>query len=400
MAIGKGNRRGHGEGSVYWREDRQRWVLEIDYGYVNGKRKRTVRYFRSQEEAIEEQTKVRTAQLEGAAPLDRRSRFDDFLDYWLGEVVEPSDRAESTKVNYSTLVRVHIRPALGRLRLVEMKHEDLQRFLNRKAAEGYSASTMRTLRTILRQALNEAVIMEKVSRNVAVNVRVPKATKPKRKVVALSQADGVKLLAAAESTRFASLYVVLAMVGLRRGEVLALRWSDFNERAATLRVEQQVTRVGGIRHLVVGPTKSEAGQRTIALPARCVAALQAQRRRQAAERHTMGERWRDHGLIFPSTVGTYLEPRALNTHLTKLCVRAGLPHLGPHGLRHTAATMAYALGVDWKQIQDMLGHTMLSTTMDIYVDMADTGSRDAATKLDAWFDNPDDQATDDDSETA
>nr|MDT0664445.1 tyrosine-type recombinase/integrase [Micromonospora sp. DSM 115978] len=76
--------------------------------------------------------------------------------------------------------------------------------------------------------------------------------------------------------------------------------------------------------------------------------------------------------------------------LTKLCRRTGLPHLGPHALRHTAATMAYALGVDWKQLQGMLGHTMLSTTMDIYVSMIGDVNRDAASKLDGWF--PDDES--------
>ncbi|WP_255360455.1 phage integrase central domain-containing protein, partial [Frankia sp. EI5c] len=101
------------------------------------------------------------------ATLDRRSRFADFLTYWLDEIVEPSERAESTKSNYRDMVNNHISPGLGSHRLVELKHEDLQRFLNRKAADGYSTSTMRTLRSVLRQALNEAVITEKISRNVA-----------------------------------------------------------------------------------------------------------------------------------------------------------------------------------------------------------------------------------------
>ncbi len=379
-------RRGQGEGSIYWREDRQRWVVEIDYGFVSGRRKRVPRYFKTQEEAIEEQRKARQAKSEGIANLDRRSRFGDFLTYWLEEIVKPSERAESTKSNYRDMVNNHIRPALGKHRLVELKHEDLQRFLNRKAADGYSTSTMRTLRTVLHQALNEAVITEKITRNVAETLRVPKARKPKRKVVALSKEDGLRLLEEAKSTRLYALYVLLAMVGLRRGEALALRWSDFDESASTLRVARQVTRVRGVG-LMVGPTKSQAGQRTIALPARCVEVLKAHRTAQHAHRESVGKRWKEHGLIFPSTVGTHMEPRGLNTHMSKLCKRAGLPHLGPHALRHTAATMAYALGVDWKQIQAMLGHTMLSTTMDIYVDMVDTVHKDAASKLDAWFDS-------------
>ncbi|WP_338083902.1 site-specific integrase [Candidatus Frankia nodulisporulans] len=186
------------------------------------------------------------------------------------------------------------------------------------------------------------------------------------------------------------------VVGLRRGEALALRWSDFDETASTLRIERQVTRVRGVKGLIVGPTKSEAGKRTIVLPARCVAVLRPHRVAQAADRTGAGKRWKEHGLIFPSAVGTHLEPRALNTHLTKLCTEAGVPHHGPHALRHTAATMAYALGVDWKEIQAMLGHTMLSTTMDIYVDLTDTAHQDTASKLDGWF--PAEDTEEDDSE--
>lgn len=391
----KQNRRAQGEGSVYWREDRQRWVIEIDYGVVNGRRKRVPRYFRTQEEAIEEQRKARQSKADGLTTLDRRSRFTDFLTYWLDEIVDPSERAESTKSNYRVMVNNHIRPALGSRRLVELKHEDLQRFLNRKAADGYSTSTMRTLRSVLRQALDEAVITEKISRNVAETLRVPKARKPKRKVSALSKDDGLRLLDEAKSTRHYALYVLLAMVGLRRGEALALRWSDFDESAGTLRVERQVTRVSGVKGLVVGPTKSQAGTRTLTLPTRCVRVLQAHRTAQHAHRQAAGKRWKENGLIFPSTVGTHMEPRGLNTHLSKLCQRAGLPHLGPHALRHTAATMAYALGVDWKQIQGMLGHTMLSTTMDIYVDMVDTVHGDAAAKLDGWFPVEENEAPED-----
>lgn len=389
-------RRAHGEGSVYWREDRQRWVVELDYGIVNGRRKRAVRYFRTQEDAIETQQKARQAQADGVVHLDRRSRFGDFLTYWIDEIIIPSERAESTKSSYRDMTDNHIRPALGDKRLVDLKHEDLQRFLNRKAQDGYSASTMRTFRTILRQALNEAVITEKVSRNVAETLRVPKARKPTRKVTPLSKEDGLRLLKAAAATRHHALYVLLAMVGLRRGEALALRWSDFDETASTLRIERQVTRVRGVKGLIVGPTKSEAGKRTIVLPARCVAVLRSHRVAQAADRAGAGKRWKEHGLIFPSTVGTHLEPRGLNTHLTKLCTEAGVPHHGPHALRHTAATMAYALGVDWKEIQAMLGHTMLSTTMDIYVDLTDTAHQDTASKLDGWF--PAEDTEEDDSE--
>ncbi len=208
-------------------------------------------------------------------------------------------------------------------------------------ADALSTSTMRTLRTVLHQALNEEVITEKITRNVAETLRVPKARKPRRKVVALSKEDGLRLLEEAKPTRLYALYVLLAMVGLRRGEALALRWSDFDESASTLRVARQVTRVRGVG-LTVGPTKSQAGQRTIALPARCVEVLKAHRTAQHAHRESVGKRWKEHGLIFPNTIGTHMEPRGVeHPHVQAVQARrAPAPwptrataHRGDDGLR-------------------------------------------------------------------
>lgn len=120
--------------------------------------------------------------------------------------------------------------------------------------------------------------------------------------------------------------------------------------------------------------------------------LRVHRRHQAAGRDKAGKHWKENGLIFPSTVGTHMEPRALNTHLMRLGQSTGLPHLEPRALRQ--ATMAYALGVGWKQLQAMRGHTILSTTTDIYVSMIEDVNRDAASKIDGWF--PADEEGEDD----
>lgn len=379
---GKATRRGHGEGSVYWREDRQRWVVELDLGYIDGRRKRPVRTFKTEREAIRYLAQARQKLATGEPLADARVRFSDFLDHWLEQVVEPSKRKPATKASYRDNLALHVKPGLGHLRLADLRHEHVLAFINGKRDQGYSASTMRTLLVIIRLALDHAVVLERLGRNVATAVKVPAALSEARTVSAWTLDDGRRLLAAAKDTRLYALYVVLSMVGLRRGEVLALRWEDVDLDGATLRIERQVQRIRGLPELVEGAPKSKSSRRKVSLPSYCVTVLRDHHERQARERAKAGAAWRELGLVFPTARGTHIEPRNLNRHLAMLCDRAGLAPSGVHVLRHTAATIAYALGVDWRQIQDMLGHSELGTTMNLYVDDVPHLQRDAADRID------------------
>lgn len=381
----KRGRRGHGEGSVYWREDRQRYVVELDLGYVDGRRKRPVRTFKTEKEAIRYLTQARQKLATGEPLADARVRFGDFLDHWLEQVVEPSKRKPATKASYRDNIALHIKPGLGHFRLADLRHEHVLAFLNGKRDKGYSASTMRTFLVIIRQVLDHAVVLERVGRNVAAKVKVPEALHGTRVIAAWTQDDGHRLLTAARETRFYALYVLLAMVGLRRGEVLALSWQDVDLDKGVLRVERQVQRVRGVPELIVGSPKSKSSRRAVSLPPYCLTVLHEHRERQAKERDAAGPEWHDLDLVFPTTHGSYVEPRYLNRHLQALCRRAGLDPAGVHVLRHTAATMAYALGVDWRQIQDMLGHSQLGTTMNLYVDEVPRLQQEAARRIDAGF---------------
>lgn len=375
---GKRGRRGHGEGSIYWREDRQRFVVELDLGYVDGRRKRPVRTFKTEKEAVKYLAQARQKLATGEPLADARVRFGDFLDHWLDQVVAPSKRKPATKASYRDNIALHIKPGLGHLRLADLRHEHVLAFLNGKRDKGYSASTMRTFLVIIRQVLDHAVVLERVGRNVAEKVRVPEPLSEAKTVRAWTAEDGRRLLDVARETRLYALYVLLAMVGLRRGEVLALRWEDVDFTAGVLRVERQVQRIHGLPGLVVGPPKSKSSRREVSLPTYCLTVLREHRERQMQERQEAGADWQDLGLVFPTARGTYIEPRNLNRHLSALCERAGLDPTGLHVLRHTAATMAYALGVDWRQIQDMLGHSLIGTTMNLYVDEVPRLQQEAA----------------------
>lgn len=381
----KKNRRGHGEGSLFWEESSQRWVVLFDQGYVNAKRKRVKRRFGDWKQANQFLTDERNRK-----PTDQRLRLGDFLDYWLDEIIEPSDRKPSTKASYRDNVRLHIEPSLGHLRLVQIRYEAVQRFINRKALDGYSASTLRTLMVILRMALDHAALIKKLDPEAAIQVhqvKLPKAQRERKAVTAWTQQERQRFLVAARTTRLYALYVLVGLLGLRRGEALALRWSDLELDGddPVLRVRRQVQRVRGTHGLLVTAPKSESAIRDLALPAQCVQVLREHRQRQDTERLALGATWLDLDLVFPNGRGGHIEPRNLNRHMAAVCKKAGLDRRGLHTLRHTAATSAHELGVDWKEIQHMLGHADLGTTMNVYVDMVPQLQRRAADLIDKGF---------------
>ena len=210
---------------------------------------------------------------------------------------------------------------------------------------------------------------------------MPRPRTDPSKVHALTIDQARHLLAAAKNDRLYALYVVVLMLGLRRGEALGLRWADVDLDAGTLRVEQQVIRVPG-KGLVVSPLPKTASSRRINhLPGFALDVLRQHRLRLLQERLRAGGRWREHDLVFPSSVGTPIEPRNLTRHLHRLCGEAGLKPERFHNLRHTAASIGFAEGLDPKMIQHMLGHSSIGVTMDTYTHLVPGLQKDAAERI-------------------
>ena len=169
------------------------------------------------------------------------------------------------------------------------------------------------------------------------------------------------------------------MCGLRRGELVGLRWSDVDLEARSLRVEQSIVphRGGAVIH----PPKRNS-RRTVALGEACVAALREHRTRQLAHRLAVGPLWCDYNLVFPSERGTAIHPDNLTHYFREMAEQAGMPALTLHGLRHTAASMAIAAGVDLTVVSDQLGHSTTAITADFYVHVKDRTKRQAADAVD------------------
>jgi integrase len=192
------------------------------------------------------------------------------------------------------------------------------------------------------------------------------------------------LLKAARDDRLYALYAVALALGLRRGEALGLRWSDVDFEDEVIYVRQTVHRANG--KLTIGPVKTDDSERAVALPTPLAEALCEHRAAQRREREAASKRWKDHDLIFPSTIGTPMEPRNLNRHFADLCDRAGVRQVRFHDLRHSCATLLYDQGVPIENIQDVLGHSSPTITKTIYVDPTKKIQRAAVDRLGFLFD--------------
>jgi integrase len=214
-----------------------------------------------------------------------------------------------------------------------------------------------------------------LSRNVARLVELP-PWEP-AEVVPWSADEAIAFLAAAVGDPLFPAFVLLLLYGMRRGEVLGLRWSDID--AGTIRVREQVQRIKG--ELLTGPVKTRAGKRDLPLLSLAEDALMIRRGTQFLDCERLGETWTDTGLVFTTRTGLPVEPRNLNRSFARICDNSGIRRVTVHALRHTTATLLKALGVPPKDAQVILGHAHASTTNQIYTHVDQVAVRDALAKL-------------------
>jgi integrase len=199
-----------------------------------------------------------------------------------------------------------------------------------------------------------------------------------------------KLLEVSQGSRFEAIYTVALTLGLRRGEVLGLRWCDIDFEGRALRINQSIQRLntdsvaGRNSELRATETKTDGSRRTLALPDSVVRVLRAHRAHQAEGRLAAGSLWEDHGLAFTNRMGRPIEPILIHREYKALLKKAGLPtSLRFHDLRHSAASLLLAQGVHPRAIMELLGHSSITVTMNTYAHVLPAMMREAADKMDA-----------------
>lgn len=391
-AKGRRRRRANGEGTIFRRADGQ-WVVRLDLGDHQGKRRRVTRYARSEREGLEVLRRLRREYDAGhlVAPGNRMT-VGEFLDYWVAELL-PGTVKPTTEASYADMTRRHIKPALGHVELAKLSRDHVRRFVrqlartksSRRGTETtLSPRTVQYVHSILRRALEDARREELVGRNVAREVAPPRFDRTE--FVPLSPAEARTFLTAAADDRLYAVYVLALVLGMRRGEVLGLRWSAVDLDRGTLRVQTSLQRVGA--KLAFSSPKTRRSRRAIPLPRAVVKVLREHRERQSAER-AGAEVWADNDLVFTTSIGTPVEPRNLSRHFELLRERAGVRKVRFHDLRHSCASLLFDLGVPLRMVMEILGHSQISTTSDIYTHVMPAQYREVADALDGWLDGDD-----------
>jgi integrase len=359
-------------------------MARVDLGYRDGRRVRKYYYGATRRQVAEQLTTALRTKQQGLPLADERQTVGQYLDRWLREVASARLRPR-TLASYKQVVKAHVLPNLGRVPLARLTPQEVQGWLNdlqagdeERERQPLSPRTCAYARAILRSALTQALRWGLVARNAAALVEPPRIKKGEIKPLTPQQAR--RLLKEVRGHRLAGLVTVALALGLRLGEASGLKWEDIDERRGVIHIRRALQRAEG--KLVLVEPKSERSRRTIVLPAIVTKALEKHRRRQARDRAVAGDRWQNTGLVFTSTIGTALEPRNVTRDFHTLLEAAKLPRVRFHDLRHTAATLLLAQGVDPRTIMETLGHSQISLTLDTYSHVLPKLQKQAAGKMD------------------
>ena len=369
-----------GQGSVHLRKD-GRWEGRYVIGYNDKGLPKTKNVLAKTKSECQQKLKALIKEnSEGSGPclLKADMRFGDWLDYWYQNHAKPRLRP-NTQQEYEVRIYRHIIPMLGDIPLDRLSPNDLQQFYHELKnngrlrrtdlyGAGLSDRSVRGCHITCRAALDKAVAEKLIRTNPAAVCKPPSIKKKEMQV--LTREEMRRFLIQAKEDGYLELFLLDLSTGLRRGELLALQWSDLNFDTGELRVTKQICRVNG--KLVISEPKTKASVRTLLLPPVILDMLKAHK----ASTHS---RW-----MFPSPkiADVPLDPAAVRKRLSKILALAGCKHVRFHDLRHTFATTSLEYGMDVKTLPTIIGHNSVATTLNIYAHITDDMRAKAAASID------------------
>lgn len=416
--------RGNGEGGIREDKARGRWIAHVTIGWEDvpdgngGTRKRQVRKYvvgKTKREVAERLRNLQTMADRGVPLPDQKMTVGAMLDMWLSDVL-PGTVAKATEGQYRDVVRLYIKPRIADKKLRELTPTDVTRMLRdmekptKSRQNGYSQNARRLARSVLRRAIRWAEVEGIVSRNVAALANPVRVERPDGRTMTPEQArvflDHIK------GDRNEAMFVTALSLGLRVSELLAVSWNDVNldptdGSRPTLTVRRGLKRIKG-EGLVIDGVKTKASRRTIHLPAPTAECLREHRRRQEREQAEFPGEWPerplDVDLVFRTVTGTALDPSNVWSYLSEATTHAGaeyqdkdrtvikagtgLGHWHPHELRHSAGSLLLAQGVQLKMISEMLGHSSIAVTADVYAHVLAPARDDVAAAMERALAEP------------
>ncbi|MGH2509858.1 MAG: tyrosine-type recombinase/integrase [Ktedonobacteraceae bacterium] len=350
----------HGGGSIYQRKSDGRYVASIKDPETG---KYITRYGQTEKEAYNLLEDIKRDIRQNALTTGPRQTVGKYLQDWF-ENIQKQEVRNTTYWQQKRILDVDILPVLGHIPLLKLTPQHIQQLYTDKMKAGWKATTIRNIHKILHKALKNAVRWRWVPQNVCDLVSLPRQVKHKAQV--LTKEQTVQLLKASQGHQLEPLIVLGLGLGMRHGEIAALRWQDVNFEKSTLEVKRTVSLISGQGYLE-GEPKTEKSKRTIVLPRFVIRVLEQHLARQQELRVKVGPQWQDLGLVLSNPTGGYRNPAANVRCFDRLLKRIGLPSIRIHDLRHSAATLLAAkMKMPANLVQDLLGHDNIEMTLGLY----------------------------------
>ncbi|GGS38223.1 tyrosine-type recombinase/integrase [Deinococcus knuensis] len=384
-----GSKRINGEGTIYYREDKNLWcaIITVSRHPGTGRLTRRTVYGKTQKDVHAKLQGLKKAQAEGTLRAPDRTTLKD----WSAEYLQNAKGRlkAGTYQSYELNIRLYVLPHLGNIRLEKLTARDVTHMIN-ALAEQKGVRTSQYARMLVSLMLNYAVALDVIPRNVAKNTKPPKA---ERKEMLFWEPPEIRtFLQHVKGHRLESLFHLALSTGMRKAELLGLRWSDLN--GDTLSIRQTVVRIAYTP--TIQTPKTDAGTRDIILDPTTLTHLQARRADWETERDLAaqtGTPWPDHDLIYPDRNGQPLMPWRIDHHWRALRDSCPVTPIRFHDLRHTYATLAIASGMDVRMLAERLGHADASITLKVYSHVLTSQRRRAAITLDTLLTTAERDAT-------
>ncbi|WP_158263796.1 tyrosine-type recombinase/integrase [Deinococcus arcticus] len=388
-------KRANGEGTISRRKDSngktKGWRVGVTIGKKeDGSQKRRWISGKTQGEMQEKLRALQSDLHQGTLADTDRMTVADFLNQWVAHK-EREGIKPNTVQSYRDTVNRYITPKIGRVKLEKLRPLDIEHMLTSLRGDDKSASLLAYTLRVLKMALQQAVRWQMLPRNVADSVRAPKIERKEMEV--WDRVQVAHFLKVTEPHPLHAAFYLALMTGMRRGELVGLKWEDVDLDRARLTVKNNLVEVIGAPvegktrlkkatmssvRLEVSTPKSKASRRTIVLSKGTVQKLREQQARQEAWRQHAGEAWTERGFVFTTVTGDLVWPSALAKAYTSLVKEAGVPPIRFHDMRHTAASLMISVGIPPKTVSERLGHSDVAFTLRTYTHLYDAQREEAA----------------------
>lgn len=384
-------KRGNGEGTIYKYRSGWRGQIVLGRDPDTGKMIRKTVTAKTRKEVQESLIKYKTDYLKTSNKNEEKYSVSQWLLHWMEEYKRGNIK-EKTYESYMHIINNYLIAQLGNFIISELTTGQVQTMINNMKDKELSSRTIRYANTVLHNALEQAVNNDIIVKNVTNAVVLPKQNK--REIKALSQEQQKKFIEVCKNNEGGLPFILMIASGIRRAELLGLRWEDVDEKNCSIKIVQSVLRVKDFDNgetktkLIFDTPKTKSSIRTIPIPKSVLKDLlkhKEEQKQDKIELNELGLKYQEHNLVFASKTGQPTEPRNLNRKFYKLIKKAGIESINLHGLRHSFATRLLEEKEPAKVVQELLGHKSIQITLDTYSHVSNNLKREAIEKIDKYF---------------